>query len=62
MFIISISKTREITTISNIKYIYDVDRFKPSKNGTVSNFAEDCTSARLGLKFFLKGSTFKLIY
>lgn len=58
MFIISISKTREITTISNIKYIYDVDRFKPSKNGTVSNFAEYW----LGLKFFLKGSTFKLIY
>lgn len=55
--ILSLTNPFKLNTIET-----DVYRFKPSKKGTVSNFAEYCTSARLGLKFFLKGSTFKLIY
>lgn len=62
MFIIFILKIREIIIIFNIKYIYDVDRFKLLKNGIVLNFVEYCIFVRLGLKFFLKGLIFKLIY
>lgn len=40
----------------------DVDRFKLLKKGIVLNFVEYCIFVRLGLKFFLKGLIFKLIY
>lgn len=45
--ILSLTNALKLNTISSLDS--DVDIFKPSKIGTVSNYAEYCTSAWLGL-------------